>query len=634
MVRNEALLGQIIACPRCESMVQVERPQASTASTPQHTAAEVPPQPVEVPEPSAIADSTSASPLPTTDSVTQTEPPSPPQSPPATPVTAFSKSKLLGWTLAAFTAGAAVTGIVLYFNQDDPLSIQTSTASTATQSVIDKPVTEELVPDEASERESNSEEQVTKETPLESSATLEEDSAVEQPVIELQQKEQPTANVETASNPGSESVEEAPEVARKFNPFQYDPENLDINTIKNDPATSVKSLVVEDPVAELASTVEPQADNLLATLPKVRRDANQVVSPAVAVEQLQQKFPSIRISKMPLGEFLHLISQLAGVPVSVAPQELQMAGITARKQVSLNAKDFDLKQALEQAIKPLQLQVVVEGPLVRIVRKDGAKLREVTYPLNDLSSVANAAEIAALVEQLVVPDQWQAVGGQGTLELSGDSLKVNQVQWIQYQVLIFLERLRITNQLPPRSRFPMDKFGAKSAYATLASHLQAPTVFTFSHYTPLQEVIRHWQTELAVPILVDWPALAELDLWPQTRLTCSIDSQPWPIAFNEVLDPLGLAWRTAPGGMIEITTSQKSQSQPLLEMFLLSNAPAGGADQLLAELNAQLEDSVTNAQFSAFNYDEAAKLLLVLQPAEVQRKTYQWLTKHQLIKAN
>jgi len=226
---------------------------------------------------------------------------------------------------------------------------------------------------------------------------------------------------------------------------------------------------------------------------------------------------------------------------------------------------------------------------------------------------------------LVVPAAQPPLGETVSLETSDNTLSIEQAQQFHYQVLIFFERLRLARKIPPRSRFPVKRLAGSSAYATLAERLRTQTTFTFSHYTSIGEIVRYWQQELGVPILVDWPALAELGFWPNSRIACTAENKPWSTALDQVLEPLGLGWRAVVGGAVEITSAEKVQTELQLEIYQLDRELGDQTERVLGELRG-----IAEKKPAAIAYDPTGKVLLVLQPAAVQRLIYQWLVDKKL----
>ena len=590
-VRNESLIGQIVACPRCDSMVEVTPPTATeplVVPPPIHASEEVVSAAVshEVSLPDAEAEGLPAS-------------------------AAVGKYKVMAWSLVGFFAGATLFGVVLY-SRSDPKTEATG-LEPSSRLMDPVPVAEDLP---------------SSEEPLEVSPPI-----VKAPSVIVPEPVAPAPTIEKniAAQPADESTEPpepaplaedlpktepapTPRVALHFDPLDYDPENLTLATI-DQPAAPVESPTSEPHDAAVEISVE-----VPSTVPLVRRGpvVGEDASRRDAGKQLALLIPKVKIDQQPLVECLRLFSQISGVPVSVTPEQLLMAGITSRKSVSLDASDLSLAEMLKQVLNPLRLEYHIQGAQVVVVRQQAEKRREINYPLGDLvGAETNEEQFAAWVEQLVAPSTWQAAGGQGTLVTTPGSLRIGQTQQVQYQVLIMLERLRLARNLPPKSRYPVKRLTGTPANALLHEKLARPATFTFLQYTAIDEIFVHWQTEFGAPLLIDWPALAEAEVWPRTTIACAISEQPWSAALEKVLEPLGLGWRATLGGAIEITSAEKVQGELQLELYPLRNDLEGGVARL-RKLAKQQADGV-------MLYDPVGKVFLVLEPAATQRLIFQWL---------
>jgi hypothetical protein len=261
-----------------------------------------------------------------------------------------------------------------------------------------------------------------------------------------------------------------------------------------------------------------------------------------------------------------------------------MAGVTPGRPVSVEQTNATLAGVLESVLDPLHLEVKTEGPQIIIVRQDAAKIRSVDYPIDDLlGQKLTSADIAKWIEQLIAPESWQAAGGDGKITTSSGSLTIEQMQAVQYQILFFLERVRLAKGLPLRSKYPARLLSGKPYEAGIADRLNAPTTFTFSHNTPLAEVFHHWQGEAGLPIFVDWPALASVGLWPDSRITCTSANEPWRAALDKILSPLDLAWRAAPGGAIQITSRARVETEPVVDIYAIGTWHGNATDAVVID---------------------------------------------------
>ncbi len=599
-VRNESLIGQIVACPRCESMVEVTPPADASLA--------VAPQPTEMPEElSAVATTAENTSLPITDAeLLQVN-------------AAVAKYKLIAWSLASFFVGAALVGGVLLTRShsnneatalvpNEPETVIAELPAAPVTIVKELPLVEtppEIVPDT--------------EPPA---PTITESVAV-QPVTEP--VEQPALVTPADELPADEFPEISPapatRVARRFDPLDFDPESLTLATVDQPAAT-------EEPSTP-ESTVEPieVTEKIPSTVPLVRRgpDMGKYTGEHDAEKQLDVLIPAVRFDQLPLVDCLRHISQLSGMPVSVNPEQLLMAGIAPEHQVSFKAKDAGLNFILDQLLEPLHLEYVTRAEQIVVVRREATKRREINYPVDDFVDAGTSAkQLAAWIEQMVAPTTWKSAGGEGTLETLTESLRIGQMQRVQYQVLILLERLRLARNFPPQSRFPVERLLGTPAKALLQEKLAGSTTFTFSHYTPLDDILVHWQTELGVPLLIDWPALSEAECWPQTTIACAIIDQPWSVALEKVLEPLGLGWRATTGGAIEITSVEKVHGELQLELYPLRRDFDGDA--------AQLRSLAKQHAGGVLLYDPVGKVLLALESASTQRVIFQQLSERELLR--
>ena len=424
----------------------------------------------------------------------------------------------------------------------------------------------------------------------------------------------------------------------RIDPLELDPEGLNLTTLYNGPPKdpiAASQLPGEPAGAELsvpapqeapadgapAADDEPNANNA------VRRDEQAVGAPGANVAALlARKTPELKITNMPLCRLLDLSVQMSGVPVSVAPDQLRLAAVSAGQPATADVKDATIEEFLTAALKPLRLQPVVVNDQIVLIRGSNNPRRQVSYAVDDLAGDADAIEqLAATIQKVVAPESWESAGGSGTIVADGKQLKIETGEAIQYDVLLLLERSRAALSLSPRSKYPAALVGADASPIALAERLNAPATFTFSQYTPLREIFRHWQEETEVAVLVDWPALTDLRLWPNTRIACSSANKPWDKALDEVLTPLGLAWRPIDKRTIEITTLEKANSAPLVEIYRLNPDALAAVENLAGELDQVAAAAGASASGAASVLLDEHSLLIARQPATGQRAIADYL---------
>lgn len=709
-VRDAALIGQIVACPRCGMMVQVTAPKeaiatatstagsavASTATLREVTAPSG--GMVEVADVAAAPSATPADPTASTlasaaifehaatvlsgGEAALPEGPTgvavpPPATIPLTPTPPSASSQLGAYKFAAIILGGALAGSALvvgaltWFNRDvDNQSQASIAAASPPRSKVDGPAPSpsssphEIAPhlganspDDLAAPAANGAEDVDSipsappvfpeghdEVELTAqpaaSQTASANATVESPAAATPEEPAPPAASEVLGAPAADASATHPagssgdieQPRLRIDPLDIDPEGLNLATLysgepqdplaeSNLPEQKHRDEHPSAPPAAAAPAPPP------AVLQAVRRDAEAGIgAPASTAPLLARKLPHVKITKMPLCQLLDFASQASGIPVSVPPKELRMAGVSAYTTASAEMAEATIEQVLTAALKPLRLEPVIAEEQIILRRIGEDKGRAVDYAVDDL--VQNDGEVRRLaqwVELLVAPKSWQSAGGTGSLRVSSKTIHVEHAESVQYDILLLLERYRIARGLTPRSKYPVALIRPSSPTLALAERLKAPAVFSFTEYTPIRAVFAYWQAELGIAVLVDWPALAHERIWPNARIACSIADKPWDEAMDEVLGTLGLGWRAIDDRTVQITTLARVQDEQVVEVYRVGSETAIDAAELESRLQ-QAKDEVEQNEGSSeavpafVAYDEAAHVLLVRQPASAHRR--------------
>jgi hypothetical protein len=649
-VRDAALVGHILACPRCGSMVQVTAPAASAPPTPPHA---TPAITVPLAEASVFDVADVGASL--EDARTEVAPfePLASKGTPATTVASGGGLKLAAIILAGALAGSAVVvGALTWLGGDDAPPV----AAPATRPDEKNPVAAPLA---VAERSDDDADHAAAQKPV-SPTDADEDQPVA-PAAESTAAENATedaaANViappaaapQAPSGAGDEAPvqaiaeqeppADAPAPRLRIDPLEIDPEGLDLATLFRPRADEpvVESLVDAGPAAPVESEAPAAAGEAPAARQVVRRDGGVGGAPGDAAVLLARRLPGVEVEKMPLCRFLDLAGQLSGLPVSVEPAELRLASASAGAEVSVEAKDATIEEIVAAAVKPLKLAVAVENSQLILRHPAGEKRRTTACPVDDLvGGQLTAEELGGWIQELVAPESWEGGGGSGKLKVAGDALEIEQREDVTYETFMLLERWRLVRGLPTRTKYPKALLAAGAENVAMAERLGGPATFTFSQYTPLREIFRWWQEELEVAVLVDWPALAEDRLWPQTRIAASAIDKPWGEAIDSVLEPLGLGWRPAGARAIQITTLGKVRTEPVVELYRLAASSTATAAELanqVARLAAAEGDGPATQASVAVKYDAANRVLLARAPASVQRRLGEWLKGQRMLDA-
>ncbi len=591
-IRSESVIGQIHACPKCESMVHIVPPPGWVPSTTLAAASSPASAPVEV-------------------------------APLELPAAAAGSS-ILVWSMGG-VALVLVGGLaaVMWPRGDERAGGPAAVAANESVAALISPVAQSPAEnaDVDAEREAANDHRVAQ---LPSTSTPEAtpvETAVAPPempeeVVAVAAPEAAEPSAQPASPPLPSDTNNSTPVL-KFDPLDFDPSQLSLGGTTA-PASAETSSSVAD------ATVEPIVVDAQDDLPADQKPGEPVVGdPSVTVrlgpestdalrprnvaEQLALKVDSIDLAAVPLSRFAEITAEMGNVAITLDPATLAMAGVSPRATVAVQARDTTLEKLLRDSLAKLRLDFVERDGQVVIIHPSRDVRRGVDYDVKDLleTGAKDATAMSDMIQRLVAPDSWQGGPGGGAIRVDGTKLHVEHVNRVQIQILMFCERLRLARGLPPRSRYPAERLSIDSPYAKLSATLAKPTTFTFLPWTRLADVVRQWQESTGVTILVDWQALAKEELAPATPIACSAINRPWDAALDAVLEPLGLAWWAIDGETIQITSRSALGQLERIEFYPVPKGQKSGDD---------VADGATHVEF-----DAPSGRLIVLGSPDVQR---------------
>jgi len=319
-VTDPSFIGQILACPKCESMVLVEPPPAGAAETPQAG------------KPAAVSGSSSVvlrapivapPPLPPVAAppvAAATVAPVRPVSPvanataPALPAKAPQNWRLFAGGIAVgVIIGAAIWMLVAMRDTGgEPVAISTAQAATIDVTPEPPPAPEKIAAQEVVE------------TPASPVAPQPQPVEALKPVVEPTVVE-PEAPPETAK----------PEVVRPEVPAVVEP-TKDETPIQ----PAIEPVEATKPVEEAEPAPEPSAAKSITTDPQLA--------------QLNVRLPKVAFTKVPLRQFVTFAAEASGSNIVIDYRSLRAAGFKS-PTVTARASDCTLSELLHESLDKIGL---------------------------------------------------------------------------------------------------------------------------------------------------------------------------------------------------------------------------------------------------------------------------------------
>jgi hypothetical protein len=388
-----------------------------------------------------------------------------------------------------------------------------------------------------------------------------------------------------------------------------------------------------DPEAFVPRPAEPPS--LPTAKPELDPDAAQDTAQRVPrpeprevdVEQrLKDTIPSIEFREVPLRDFVRFVTGFSTIPISLDPDALTLVGARADVPVSVQQTDTTVGRVLTEALAPLGLGFEVLGDQLLVTRVAPADtpLRTLKHPVDDLVSgdPAQLNQLASLIVDMVEPEAWDVLGGQGTLEQEMPSLVIRQRDTVLFRVIVFCERLRAARGLPPQSRFDPSLFALEPSFVRIEQALRRPVTLNYLEPAALTRIVDQLSQNSGLDILIDWRALADLGWNPDAETTLSANGEAVGDVLASLLRPLDLNYRVIDQGCVQITSPDQLETALDVEFYAAADLRSGDVsdDPFTAQIAAQLGDDVLDDVGGTLYLDPPSGYLIAALPQPVQRK--------------
>jgi hypothetical protein len=332
--------------------------------------------------------------------------------------------------------------------------------------------------------------------------------------------------------------------------------------------------------------------------------------------RLADRVVEVEFSGQSLSDVLRFLSDFSTIPITLDPDALAWSKITPAAPVNAKMVNATLEEVLAEVLKPFRLEAQkLEDQLV--VTRSSA-LRKIKCPIGDLTG-GDAAKVQQLIEMIAVlaaPDSWKSAGGLGSLTPQGNDLLVENTELAYGEVLHVCERLRQARGGRPKSVFPPELFSLERRTARAAEKLDLPLTLNFGQPTLLVKILDRFAEETGTQIVVDWQAAGEIGWPPDCDATVTLDKTPLKEALGKLLAPMDLTYRAIDATTLQITTQAALDRKPEIEAYKaddLATTPEE-ANALLERIAAALGDA------SVLRWDAPSKTLLSRLPQPQHEK--------------
>jgi hypothetical protein len=467
----------------------------------------------------------------------------------------------------------------------------------------------------------------------------------------------PTAAKSTEATPIAKAPETAPKPAAKVAPAEGPaaPSAVAADNVTKPavpPPVAASNKPADAPFPRIANAIQPPADRpVTATSPPqippadkpalpeiaqpdapaaraVRPSIERVAPRMVDVEShLTDPLAAVNYREITLVQLMAELSQWSTIPISLDADALGELRISPDVSVALHLTDTTIAGVLDEALAPHGLSYSVVNHQLMIGRPRQTVLRRVRYAVSDLAgeTAESNAQFAALVHAVVDPAGWKEKESSGTATSRWDegTLVVEASESAHAQLLVFCEKLRLARGRPLRSKIDPVRFRLEPRTVAAKTALAEPVTVNFGRPESLARILNYLRGPTHVTMLVDQIALAEQRTSIDMEGILTADRQPLGQALTALLEPMDLTWRVVGDRAIEITTPQAAARHGEIEFYpageLLSGDMSG--ESLVARIGRELAGSAANDPATvgpAVRFDAASRMLIVRAPQNIQ----------------
>ncbi len=550
-VRDQAAIGQIFACPKCGSMVLVAAPEGMEVLPDGESPEQIADAPVDS---DAAADWETAAPK--------------------------TNTNWLAIGAGAFATLAIAGSIFAYYRINATPEIAqiaaTESVTTPVEEVVNDAIDE--VTDAAPAQPGNTDPE---EIPTEVGT---DDVPVDEIFSEIDSADANPVAVDGAT-------ENVPSVVNPA-PAELTP-NIAPGTLTN--LSRLLSGGATTPIPETTDAPEAAGDAISVPATTLASKSSTAASPSNAAgvsSRLATRVRAVRFEDVSLVHFIRTMMELTGVPIQLDPLAVEQQG--TETTVSVAAIDIEVIDVLRQALEPRKLIAVIDRGVVRVTSastESAANVSTSHFVGDLLGGKGRDSDLPTLISTLIAPESWQAVGGTGSIEQTGDRLTITNTRLATIRTVAFLEKLRAARGLKPRKKLPSHLVSKTPRWQQINRYLKRRISMDVWEPTPVVQIFRDLESAAGLRLLVDWKALAATGIHPSDNATLHGREQIAADVLAHFLDPSNLTLVPINGKTVQVT-SKSSATKKWIEIYDLEQLGRDGmskVEQLMLSGTAALD---------------------------------------------
>ena len=347
---------------------------------------------------------------------------------------------------------------------------------------------------------------------------------------------------------------------------------------------------VIDDVAPFLSNSPFTIDNAapVAKLPKLEDVPREAAAPVNVEAGLKFTVSQIDVANpIPLNQFLEFLGTLGNIPFTFDFESLHLARINHAAGVKHSSENQTIEQILTTVLSDLGLAYRVEEGHVLVLAESHTDVSQKTIvwkARNDNLSGIPVEELSTIVNQLLAPAEVAIT----TTEVDPENEQITHLAVSGSQRTLD----RVQNLLS-YLRTPEDS--SESFEFAAWQHYEQEHTLNFSAGAPLLQVLIHLNANSPLQFQANWKNIWQSGWTPKSQVKAATENESLQECLEQILTANGLTYIARANGVLEITTAEHAISENQIGIYDLSKMPVTKRDTLvktLTQLAADEEDQV------------------------------------------
>jgi hypothetical protein len=357
---------------------------------------------------------------------------------------------------------------------------------------------------------------------------------------------------ETPNNPGNDDMPE------------------DLNSVIDDLAPFLNNAPID--VADAAP---------VAKLPMTNNDTPRAPATPVNIEGgLSFTVPEMDIANpIPLNQFLDFLGTLGNIPFTFDFESLELANLSHTAGVKHNSSNQTIEKILMAVLNPLQMAHQIEDGHVLISAKSHTDptINTIVYKqdlVDTLKDEETAATLSDIINtllttadsQIAKPIADDETGEIFHLEISGNNRTQDKVR-----------------QLLARIADPVTGTGSYESRSW--TQYQKTLTMDFSNGAPLLQVLIYLNSNSELQLQANWKNIWQSGWTPKSQVKIATADASLQDCLEKTLGKTGLSYIARANGVLEITTAEHALAANQIGLYDISKMPVTKRDALVNTLN-------------------------------------------------